>query len=626
MKFFSIKKIIKNWQLLAVIFLSIVFFIGTSYFNYYTQQFTDENGQRQEFIKWASPDETANYIFAKLYAQENKLSIEENYNLFTGDIMHPRSFRSDYGTLKPVSFLGVILVYGKIASIFGYKVIPYLTPLFASIGIIYFYLLVKRLFNKSNAWFSASLLAVFPPYIYFTARSMFHNVLFAVFLIISLYYCLLLARGRIKYLKSKPKNKVKLSKKIKFFLKSNKKNKKYYLDFLFAGLAGAFMGFAVITRSSELLWLLPMLVFLWLFNIRKIGFSRLLVYSAFLLIAVLPALHFNKTLYSSYYLGGYSEMNQSISAIVEASSDLFESTVRGEFSLYGSLLDKIKGVVFYFGLHPRQSLNMAVIYFVKMFSWLFWTACAGFLVFLVNFRKYKKRHWLYVFSLLIISGILIIYYGSWEFYDNPDKTRHTIGNSYTRYWLPIYLGAMPFASLFVMRFSRAIVSLFNKFYQEKNKNSVGNLNLFSYQINKKFYYIGLRIVLLIIFFYGSLSFVLYGSEEGLMFLAQRQKESRIEYQQILKLTEDNSAIITFYHDKMLFPERKVIVGLFDDKRMIEQYANLVELLPVYYYNFTLPAKDVDYLNNKRLAEAGLGIKKIKQVTSDFTLYKIFKNK
>ena len=77
---------------------------------------------------------------------------------------------------------------------------------------------------------------------------------------------------------------------------------------------------------------------------------------------------------------------------------------------------------------------------------------------------------------------------------------------------------------------------------------------------------------------------------------------------------------------MLFPERKVIVGLFDDKRMIEQYANLVELLPVYYYNFTLPAKDVDYLNNKRLAEAGLGIKKIKQVTSDFTLYKIFKNK
>ncbi|MEA1963490.1 MAG: glycosyltransferase family 39 protein [Patescibacteria group bacterium] len=618
MKFFFIKKIKENWQLLAIIFLSIIFFIGTSSFNYYTQQFIDENGQKQEFVKWASPDETANYIFAKLYAQENKLSIEENYNLFIGDIMHPRSFRSDYGSLKPVSFLGIILIYGKIASIFGYKVIPYLTPFFASIGIIYFYLLVKRLFNKSNAWFSASMLAVFPPFIYFAARSMFHNVLFVVFLIISLYYSMFLARGRLKYLKNKSKDKTKLAKKIKLFFKNNKKNKKYYLDFLFVGLAGIFMGLAIIVRSSELLWLLPMLIFLWIFNIKKIGLSRLLVYSAFLLIAVLPALHFNKALYGSYYLGGYSEMNRSIMEIAKASSGLAGSTVKGDFSLYGELLNKVKDFVFYFGLHPRQSLNMAIIYFVKMFSWLFWATCIGFLIFLINFRKYKKRHWLFVFSLLIVSGILIIYYGSWEFYDNPDKTRHTIGNSYTRYWLPIYLGAMPFASLFVMRFTRAIASLVNKFYQEKSKN----LNLFSYKINKKFYYISLRIVLLIIFFYGSLSFVLYGSEEGLIFLAQRQKRSLAEYQQVLKLTENNSAIITFYHDKLLFPERKVIVGLFDDKRMVAKYANLVELLPVYYYNFTLPQRDIDYLNNKRLAEAGLGIEKIRQVTSDFTLYRL----
>ncbi|MCK5320311.1 glycosyltransferase family 39 protein, partial [Candidatus Parcubacteria bacterium] len=566
-------------------------------------------------------------------------------------IMHPRSFRSDYGSLKPVSFLGIILVYGKIASIFGYKVIPYLTPFFASLGIIYFYLLIKRIFNKSNAWFSASMLAVFPPFIYFAARSMFHNVLFVVFLIISLYYSLLFTRGRLKYLKNKSKNKIKLAKRIKFFFKNNKprgkvslvggikpqtaikyhtsdfvrsfslrgkKNKNYYLDFLFAGLAGAFMGLTIIVRSSELLWLLPMLVFLWIFNIKKIGFSRLIVYFAFLLIAILPALHFNKALYGSYYLGGYSEMNQSIMAIAKASSDLAGSTVNGDFSLYGELLNKVKNFVFYFGLHPRQSANMAVIYFAQMFSWLFWAALIGAIIFLINFRKYKKRHWLFVFSLLIISGILIIYYGSWEFYDNPDKSRRTIGNSYTRYWLPIYLGAMPFASLFVMRFTRAIISLCNKFYQEKRKN----LNLFSYKINKKFYYISLRIIFLIIFFYGSLSFVLHGSEEGLIFLAQRQKESRTEYNQVLKLTENNSAIITFYHDKLFFPERKVIVGLFDDKRMVAKYANLVELLPVYYYNFTLPQKDIDYLNSKRLAEAGLGIEKVRQITSDFTLYRL----
>ena len=75
---------------------------------------------------------------------------------------------------------------------------------------------------------------------------------------------------------------------------------------------------------------------------------------------------------------------------------------------------------------------------------------------------------------------------------------------------------------------------------------------------------------------------------------------------------------------MFFPERKVIVGLFDDKNMIAEYANLVNLLPVYYYNFTLPPRDFEYLNNRRLAEAGLQIEKVEQVTDDFTLYRLEK--
>jgi hypothetical protein len=123
--------------------------------------------------------------------------------------------------------------------------------------------------------------------------------------------------------------------------------------------------------------------------------------------------------------------------------------------------------------------------------------------------------------------------------------------------------------------------------------------------------------------YVSLNFVLHGSEEGLLFLAQRQKDSRLEAQKVLELTESNSTIITFYHDKLFFPERKVIVGLFNDQNMIAEYANLVKLLPVYYYNFTFPEKDLAYLNERRLAEAGLGIAPVRRVSGDFTLYKLF---
>ena len=87
------------------------------------------------------------------------------------------------------------------------------------------------------------------------------------------------------------------------------------------------------------------------------------------------------------------------------------------------------------------------------------------------------------------------------------------------------------------------------------------------------------------------------------------------------MTETNSVIITRYHDKLLFPDRKVIVGLFDDKEMVERYARIAKYLPVYYYNFILPQESINYLNSKRLKEAGLGIEEIEQIGS-FGLYRL----
>ena len=81
--------------------------------------------------------------------------------------------------------------------------------------------------------------------------------------------------------------------------------------------------------------------------------------------------------------------------------------------------------------------------------------------------------------------------------------------------------------------------------------------------------------------------------------------------------------MTFYHDKLFFPERKVVVGLFDDKAMIKRYYLIAQNLPLYYYNFNLSQKDIEYLNSRRLAEAGLGIVLIKKINDNFSLYKIF---
>lgn len=541
----------KYWRWLLLSLLAVCFFIGAAGFNYIAQ--------KNNFIKWLSPDEAANYNFAKLYAQEGRLVIFEKYNLLANDIIRPRSFRSDSGDLKPVSFLGIILIYGKIAGLFSYKILPYLTPFFAAFGIIFYYLLIRSVFGQTNAMFSSLILAAFPPFIYYSARSMFHNVLFVVLLIISLYFAILSAKKRA---------------------------------YLFAALAGAFLGLTIITRTSELIWLLPLWLILWLSNLKKIGALKLIIFMAFLLFSLLPAAYWNKILYQSFWRGGYNEMNRSIANIADAGSLILKTQALQDN------LGQIKNNIFYFGLSPAKSLKMFYYYFAAMFYWLFWPALLGFLLF---FRKIKKkRHYVYLISYFIISLILVFYYGSWDFHDNPDPKSQTIGNSYARYWLPVYLGAMPLASIFLIKFS----------------------NIFK----KKPLIYGARALMVILIYFISLKFVLLGSAEGLVASTRNLSGLRAQSDKVLALTEDRSVIITKYHDKLFFPERKIIVGLFDDNKMVGEYAVLARQLPVYYYNFTFPDKDINYLNNTRLPAFGLEIKPIEQITKDFTLYKLERKK
>lgn len=663
-----------HWLILAI--LAICFFIGASSYNYLTQ--------KNDFIKWASPDETANYTFTKLYAQTGELSFFEKYNLYSGEIMHPRSVRSDAGWLKPVSFLGIILIYGKIASVFGYKIIPYLTPLFAAIGIIYFYFLIKKIFGKTNALISACLLASLPPYIYYSARSMFHNVLFVVLFVIGLYY--LIGSGKIgkdsrrQRVDNKGDNQESISSGKNLFSvipchpqldwgltgnptyiektmdssrilmrDGNDKLSSFILqkDSLFCylkslirpALAGIFIGLAVITRTSELLWLAPALFVLWIFNIKKFGLAKLLVFLSFLGMAILPALYWNNILFGSPLRGGYPEMNQSLSNIAFAGSAIiFPANALAK----NEILTKIKDSIFYFGIHPKYSLQMFDYYFVKMFYWIFWPSVAGLaLAILPSFssglkalafiflRRLKpsgpglkagrRRLWIYLLCSAIMSIILLFYYGSWEFHDNPDPNQYTIGNSYTRYWLPIYLAAIPFAALAVERLAR----LFGKLHFER----AGLLppKFFSWEIRQGIIAAGARTLLICLVFFISLQFVLFGSGEGLVYAIEKNRSDRNEYEKVLALTESNSVIITRYHDKLFFPERKVIVGLFDDDNMIKEYANAAKYIPVYYYNFTLPPRDVAYLNSRRLSAFGLKIEEVEQVDGDFSLYRLDNN-
>lgn len=588
-------KIKINWQKIVnpiiVSVLALVFFIATASFNYFTQD--------KSYTKWTSPDETANYFFSKEFAETGQLSYFDSAAVIGDNMVMPRSLRSDSGWVKPVSFLGIILTYGSIGAVLGSGVIPYLTPFFAALGIIFFYLLISRVFNdKRVGLLSAFLLSSFPVYIYYTVRSMFHNVLFIVFLIIGIYF-FTLALGQKKTIK------VWQEIKTKFF--SVKFERERALQIIAALVSGIFVGLALITRTSEAIWLLPVLGIVWIFYLRRYGFIKLLVFLAGLIMAFTPVIYWNTILYQNSFRGGYNEMNRSIEEISSASTEVLSSTWQGKLEQYNAYYRVVKDNVFYFGFKKEQSIAMFNRYVVDMFPVLVYLGLFGLLLLIAhNIRHFEKKYLVYVFTWTVLGLILVFYYGSWKFNDNPNPDSFTIGNSYTRYWLPIYLMLLPLVSYAIVNITRALFSVSRRI-PEKIKNISST---------------GLQAAVIIVIASIGISFVLYGSEEGLAYLYHNNLAERKNAEMVFSLTEPESIIITQYYDKFFFPERRIIMGKLPNDEILTAAQKLVEYYPVYYYNFFLNDKDVKYLNERKFSFYNLEMELVKKVNSKFGLYKL----
>ena len=588
-------KIKINWQKLAnpiiVSLLALVFFVATASFNYFTQ---DKN-----YTKWTSPDETANYFFSKEYAETGQLSYFDSATVIGDNMVMPRSLRSDAGWVKPVSFLGIILTYGSIGAVLGSEVIPYLTPFFAALGIIFFYLLISRVFNdKRVGLLSAFLLASFPVYIYYTVRSMFHNILFIVFLIIGIYLFTLALGG---------KRNVKVWEEIKTKFFSFKFERKRTLQIIAAFLSGIFVGLAIITRTSEVLWLLPVLGIVWIFYVRRFGLIKLLVFLVGLTIALMPVVYWNNVLYQNSFRGGYNEMNRSLEEISSASAEVLSSTWQGKVEEYRAYYQTVKDNIFYFGFKKEQSIEMFNHYIVDMFPVLVYLGLFGLLLLIAhNIRHFEKKYLVYVLSWAVLGLVLVFYYGSWKFNDNPNPDSFTIGNSYTRYWLPIYLMLLPLVSYAIINISRALFSVSRRIPETIKNICVA----------------GLQATAIIAISYIGIMFVLFGSEEGLAYLYYNNLAERNNAETVFSLTEPESIIITQYYDKFFFPERRIIMGKLPNDEILTAAKKLVEYYPVYYYNFFLNEADVAYLNERKFSAYNLEMKLVKKVNSKFGLYKL----
>ena len=545
------------------VFLIIIgglFFIGTSAYSYCIQ--------RPGFVKWSSPDETANYYFSKLWAETGSLIAQSPIDVPEGVLVRPRSFKVVDNTLRPVSFVGLPLLYGFLARLSSVDILPYLTPFFAVLGLLAFFGIVRRLFNLPTAIIGTTLAAFFPVYWYFTAKSMFHNVLFAACGLIAC-YCGLRALDRLRL--------------------ARHQSVSYFPALIWLAVSGLAFGWAIATRTSELLWLIPIALILVIAYFKEIGWYRWLWWASWSWIGMLPAVYWNIILYDHWYGGGYPTMSQSIATISQTSLSLFN---------FHNLADKFTVLwqtIFHFGFWPKQSLTMFQHYVIEMFPWLMPLALIGILVFIFHRRQWKKDKWLYLFLWILASVFLVLYYGSWTFNDNPDASHFTIGNSYTRYWLPFYLGALPWVA-------EGLWQLANFLFRRRLVKPIVTLAV-----------IGISC--------WSLHFTAVGSEEGLKFTAERQVADYHLWSEVLSRTEDDSIIITLYQDKLFFPERQVLVGLFDNNVMNRYYGNLLKKWPVYYFSFRFSDDALEYLNNRRLPPFGYKLEKIWDY-NEFALYRL----
>lgn len=512
-----------------------------------------------------SPDEAANFVFSSQMAEEQSLVLIEEANPVVGGILHPRSILVIGERLVPRSFLGLPVLYGLVGALTLPQVMLYLTPVLALLAVLAWRTCIKKVFNDVLlADVAAVLLMIHPAFWYYSGRTMMHNIGFISFLIFAAYFSVLA-------------------------VKKHEGRWGYFLH----GLSGASLALAIAFRASEILWLAPLvLVSLW-WSRKQFSWKRLAAMAIGFAIAAAPFAMLNHNLYGSVATTGY-QVTESVPSLTAPADEL---VVASEPEVaHASIIDEAMSVLFPFGIAEKAVARHAWQYGIALYPWMTAVFAIGFAMVVLNRKKLDHQDaWESVASLLVALTLWLgVVYGSWVFHDNPDPNIYSLGNSYVRYWLPIFLFSTPFGAF-------AIVKGVETFKSTKIRSVVA-----------AFILIILTALSFQLVFFGDDGFV--PTRKAL--LTFDQKRSRI-----VELTEDDAIVIVDRADKFVYPSRRVVSPL----RSEVTYAAMPALLSeaqLYYFGITLPPEDLDYLNEVKLAGDELMIEPVETIL-DETLYRIY---
>jgi len=552
-------------KILGAIILCVA---GISFFLAYSfLSFTSVNGG---VIRLNSPDETANYFFSRTFAQTGRIGYEEPLLESSKGVVHPRSMTTAGSRVVPVGFLGLTVLYGSLGKIAGTHAILFFTPLLAVISAYIFYLLLRHIFSRKVAALSGVLLLIHPAYWYYATRGMLPNVLFVDLLLVGA-LCTAAAFER----------------------------KRTWL----ALLGGFFVGLSLTVRLSEILWVLSAAALLAVISLRRRTLIKIVVFIIGCTIPLGIFFSLNKAVYGHPLLFGY-QMNatyESVSSLDHTLDLLRHFSFSALPALKQSVLEtfaKAKVYAFPFGFDPATFSLHFNEYGVRMFWWFSLLIGFGFLIVLRRaildiFLRHRFRMLVYVLMSLFVGFWLTAFYGSWIFFDNSAE-EVTIGNSYVRYWLPMYILSIPFAAAtlaFCLRKSRGFVA---------------------------------RAVLvcatIIVILYFSGYAVLMGFHDSILSVNDTIQMYQRGAKWIQQVTPANAVIFSERSDKNFFPERKVAQS-FKDLAEKDLVPPLVARAPVYYYGFW-QKKDADYVSSHYFSEYHLHLEPVGEFENNERLFQV----
>lgn len=337
-----------------------------------------------------SPDATANFAFIFEFVMHSDLSIEHvsEYGALA-EYIHPRSTFADFGTILPVGFWGLVVIFGVLGKLIGAANVVFITPLLAIGAAWGLFAAWRRIFSEKQAFCATLVYLLHPVVWYYSARSLLPNVPFFSLLIIGA--SILLVRPF-----------------------SAHKQKWWYVDDILGSLV-ALSGLLI--RPNEIVWIAPVVIFvLWMYR-KHIPIKRVVVWGVASVAFLAVYIFGNAWLYSSA-VGGYLVSNS-----LETSH------------WYNALLP--------FGFDIGNILKTGYTYFVHMYWWLVLPAGIGLLFLWTQFRKkaISFEQNVYTISFVILCVLLFAYYGSQI---DISYALNTIGVAYSRYWLPIHVLSLPF--------------------------------------------------------------------------------------------------------------------------------------------------------------------------------------